>query len=499
MAALLVAMVGCNKEIDSPDDGGISSADKVYMTFSIQTMTTRSATDAEGSTNSDANPDYEVGTNEENQISKVDIVLCNNDSYVVANDVVPTGTGSTYIASFNSLSITSGTTYDIYIYANCDAPATKNLDAITSVSVADMTAANQFWMTNAYQATQFTTPADMSVFTSPASPLNLGSHYVERSMARFDMMPVSEFEIGNGIYVNLTHAAIINQAKDSYMLRRVSVDGTATNWVVGGVETPNNYVVSPAYARTSDGWNGQDLIAVKNGEILTSLMVNEKSTWDWKALSSTTADNWDGDTHSSGYYIWQYCKEHTIAGRTNQFKGFITGIVFKGLIDSDDDTILAAMGAKKTIYVFENIMYGAWEDVEAAAQLANAPATLVAAVAEVNSASEDAKGNGQAYTLAGFTGYTPATDGKYYTYYYYWNRHNDNGNPAEMGPMEFAVVRNNVYKLCVDKIAKLGHPENPGLDPDPEYPDEPAESLNYYFNVTAKVLPWVVRVNHIEF
>ena len=71
-----------------------------------------------------------------------------------------------------------------------------------------------------------------------------------------------------------------------------------------------------------------------------------------------------------------------------------------------------------------------------------------------------------------------------------------------MGNMEFAVVRNNVYKLCVDKIAKFGHPDpkdpkNP--DPDPEDPTDPDESLNYYFNVTVKVLPWVVRVNHIEF
>ena len=71
-----------------------------------------------------------------------------------------------------------------------------------------------------------------------------------------------------------------------------------------------------------------------------------------------------------------------------------------------------------------------------------------------------------------------------------------------MGPMEFAVVRNNVYKLCVDKIAKFGHP-NPDdvdpIDPDPENPEDPDESINYYFTVTVKVLPWVVRVNHIEF
>ncbi|MDE5638842.1 MAG: hypothetical protein K2I47_03460, partial [Odoribacter sp.] len=34
----------------------------------------------------------------------------------------------------------------------------------------------------------------------------------------------------------------------------------------------------------------------------------------------------------------------------------------------------------------------------------------------------------------------------FYFYYFYWNRHNNNGRNGVMGPMEFAVVRNNVYK-----------------------------------------------------
>ena len=71
-----------------------------------------------------------------------------------------------------------------------------------------------------------------------------------------------------------------------------------------------------------------------------------------------------------------------------------------------------------------------------------------------------------------------------------------------MGKMEFAVVRNNVYKLCVDSIKKFGHPDptDPDpVDPDPVDPNDPDEEGEYYFQVTVKVLPWVVRVNHIEF
>lgn len=87
----------------------------------------------------------------------------------------------------------------------------------------------------------------------------------------------------------------------------------------------------------------------------------------------------------------------------------------------------------------------------------------------------------------------------YYCYYFYWNRHNDNGLNGKMGPMEFAIVRNNVYKLSVKSIARLGHPRNPDNDPDPFTPDEPDEDPRVYLNVDLKVLPWVVRTNTIEF
>lgn len=87
----------------------------------------------------------------------------------------------------------------------------------------------------------------------------------------------------------------------------------------------------------------------------------------------------------------------------------------------------------------------------------------------------------------------------YYCYYYYWNRHNDNGQVGDMGPMEFAVVRNNVYKLAVTKIARLGHPRISANDPDKPTPNTPDEKGDVYITVTCTTLPWVVRENNIEF
>lgn len=85
----------------------------------------------------------------------------------------------------------------------------------------------------------------------------------------------------------------------------------------------------------------------------------------------------------------------------------------------------------------------------------------------------------------------------YYCNYYYWNRHNDNNLSGVMGPMEFAVVRNNVYKLSVTQIRQLGHPIDPKNDPDSPDPEDPDEPTDVYIKVNVEVVPWVVRINNI--
>lgn len=62
-----------------------------------------------------------------------------------------------------------------------------------------------------------------------------------------------------------------------------------------------------------------------------------------------------------------------------------------------------------------------------------------------------------------------------------------------MGVMEFAIVRNNVYKLSINSVTRLG---TPGEKPDPEEPGENGEAA---LNVNVQVLPWTVRENEIDF
>ena len=103
----------------------------------------------------------------------------------------------------------------------------------------------------------------------------------------------------------------------------------------------------------------------------------------------------------------------------------------------------------------------------------------------------------------GITVFIPTNDDGegwgYYCYYFYWIRHNDNNKSGEMGRMEFATVRNNVYKLAVTKIGGIGHPRRYDRDPDPVTPGTPDEDPTRSITVHVEVLPWVVRVNNIEF
>ena len=120
-----------------------------------------------------------------------------------------------------------------------------------------------------------------------------------------------------------------------------------------------------------------------------------------------------------------------------------------------------------------------------------------------NDASQKLAAMREAVTGAGITIYQSSNDADYgpgyYCYYYYWNRHNDNGLNGSMGPMEFCVVRNNVYKLSIDMINRLGHPRIPENDPENPTPETPDESDEIYLAVRVQIAPWVVRLNGIVF
>ena len=271
-------------------------------------------------------------------------------------------------------------------------------------------------------------------------------------------------------------------------------------------------------------------------------------------------EGWEPEegTNKEGYRIWRYVTENTIpkplTGKFAQRHGISTGIVFKGkmIATSDaDENLKKAINNEGGIlqddneynpilYAYGNNLFYRWGQVRDYALSDDADAVVRETIfgsdvpktkddysTDVTSPdylwkawddiadkkSEAAKAALKAFknkaTSKQITLYQSSSDevgGEtdndkkgYYCYYYYWNRHNNNGQNGNMGNMEFAVVRNNVYKLAVTKISQLGHPRISENDPDPEDPEKPDESDNLYLTLSVKVLPWVVRVNNIEF
>jgi len=66
-------------------------------------------------------------------------------------------------------------------------------------------------------------------------------------------------------------------------------------------------------------------------------------------------------------------------------------------------------------------------------------------------------------------------------YYVYWIRHADGENTNVISPMEYAIVRNNIYQLYVNSISQLGTPE----------PDSNVEEINT--EVHFQVKPWNIK------
>lgn len=81
------------------------------------------------------------------------------------------------------------------------------------------------------------------------------------------------------------------------------------------------------------------------------------------------------------------------------------------------------------------------------------------------------------------------------TCYYYTTeiKHFDNGKDYELGNMEFAIMRNNIYSLSITGIDGIG---DPFVDPTPGPENESKEAK---LSVQAKIMHWIVRYHDIEF
>lgn len=448
----------------------------------------------------------------------------------------------------------------VYVFAYCNPSATfvaqlsglsegaAFTDEIMDSNVESIWKPNQFLMTNRTVPEPSKLTSDELATATKEKPIDLGIVEVQRAAVRFDFkqkeadgdLLANQYEIINtgtdgevGGYVTLDSLALFNMAKSFYYLERVS---TSPLWdpsfvckreypYISSVTTPQfAWVVSTGldFKKDYNGGNVSDYFYYA-----TSKPGFKPSDLTYDAFPNGEEDNddyWNPDI--KGYRIWRYATENTIPDTEttdgkpnveNQKHGITTGVLFKGYITGKEGTPLGNLIADGgVLYMYDNKFYSLKGLVAAYNENPN---TSVARYFKEMSTLEENEGiinfdeeTGEASIAEGASDFKKTVkdgitiyreeDGKYPVYYYYYNRHNDNvaEDPGhiKMGVMEFATVRNNVYKLSVNKITEFGHPGDPDDDPDPEDPGDPDESPKTYFRVEVRVMPWVVRVNNID-
>lgn len=446
-------------------------------------------------------------------------------SFNVGNYTTPGGSiDRTYTTSPQQVDLENGT-YNVIVVANpgTDWWTGKTLtladvrDHIqTTAWTASESGYSNFVMTSAADAT-------LTLNYNPESDPAKATVNVERMAARLDYKAEASYTCTDPAYpgatVEITGAALVNNlTAGSYLLKRVADDVNGTNLSYLGDETPDagvqtNYVLDP--------WTAAKTSANNNFTIGGETKTAEDLYGEWFGNISQNPNYWaDYVQPGDGTETWQrigYTLENTTAAE-EAGKRYSTGVVFKakfrpqGVANYTDGETFFEYGTK--IYAsMENMMknfYGSkfdelddlikkcatWRDVKqfiTSTLLTNDPSGYnkyleglaegkddTGAVSDASSLiwsnymlnecgySKDENGkvvldqNGKVTRIAlkpyGTRTYEDAT-----CYYTWWVRHSNDNDDTKKGIMEYAIVRNNIYKLTVNSIYSLGGPV-PGED-----------------------------------
>lgn len=205
------------------------------------------------------------------------------------------------------------------------------------------------------------------------------------------------------------------------------------------------------------------------------LMPSVQTTLD---KEHSNADNADVPAIGS---LLGYCLENS-TDITHQTHGLSTGIVFVASITDEDGNI-------PTLYRFNGYVYESLAAIQRAygkAALAKNDTEELTFQTLVDKEQSATKEQLAHYGIVKYEG------GKCY-YYTTEIKHFDNGDNSNMGYMEYAIMRNNIYSLAIKGIRFIG---DPFLEP---VPGKTNESGKAALDIEVQIVPWIVRYNDIEF
>lgn len=388
---------------------------------------------------------------------------------------------------------------------------------------------SDFVMTSAADAT-------LTLNSNPENDPAKATVNVERMVARLDYKAEASYPCTDPAYpgatVEITGAALVNNlTAGSYLLKRVADDVNGTNLSYLGDETPDagvqtNYVLDP--------WTAGKTSANNSFTIGGEANKTAKDLYgEWFGNISQDPNHWAayvqlGTEVTVGTETWQrigYTLENTTAAE-EAGKRYSTGVVFKakfhpqGVANYTEGETFFAYGTK--IYAsMEDMMAGfygskfddldnitscaTWGDVKqfiTSTLLTNDPSgynKYLEGLAEGKDDSETVA-NASSLTWGKYMknecGYSKDEHGKvildqndkvtrialqpYGTrtyedatcYYTWWVRHSNDNDDTKKGIMEYAIVRNNIYKLTVNSVYSLGG----------EVPEEESLIVDVYVN-----------------
>lgn len=419
-----------------------------------------------------------------------------------------TGVDRKYTTSPQQVDLENGT-YNVIVVAN---PGTdwRTGRSITLADVRDYIQTTAWTVSESgYSNFVMTSAADatLTLNSNPESDPATAEVNVERMAARLDYKAEAPYTCTDPAYsgatVKITGAALVNNLTEgSYLLKRVADDVNGNNLSYLGDETADENGVATNYVL--DPWT-----ASKNGNLYGTWFMNGSPDPNWWAGYVQP-----GTSVSDGAETWQrigYTLENTTAADAAG-SDYSTGVVFKakfypkGVANYTDGETFFALG-NRLFASMEDMMknfYGSkfdelddlikkcetWRDVKqfiTSTLLTNDPSGYnkyleglaegkddTGAVSDASSLiwsnymlnecgySKDENGkvvldqNGKVTRIAlqhyGTRTYEDAT-----CYYTWWVRHSNDNDDAK-GIMEYAIVRNNIYKITVESIYSLGDP-----------------------------------------
>lgn len=446
----------------------------------------------------------EAATNDESAIKNVVLIVAQDADNIICTAYTTPNDQNKLIFNINGNDFT-GLTQNVKLYAVCNITEENYMTAKSAGSPSKMiqkiltysqdndsywSETSGFLMSSSSEGSaSLDIPGIRNGKYTSESPLDLGTISVQRAMARIDLsksQPDQNELMSKDIKVKFDGVGLVNLSKKFFLYKEVGT--SSTGFDLFAPETTVNYVNDP-----------KALLGVYTDDELLYRVDGKK---DIKSLYEQKTYSWF-DSPEKDYEFLRYLTPNTVTDYKNQLAGKTTGLIFKAEILKEDESALDNVTGGGDLYVYYDKVIGNENYLKSLKDNANGElANVYNQYLEAVTGKTDDNSKKTSLQAAGFTLY-PSENGKYYCYYTYWVRHNGIGksNDGVMNtPMEFGVVRNNVYKIAVKSVKGLGFPSTfmPQVG-DENDPEQQPSVTNTNLEVEVEVKPWIKRVDDVEF